>query len=368
VKNTLPQTAGEHEAAKVWVISDGRPGHLSMSRGIVAALARLRPVREHWIDVKLRIGAVRQVMLSWLFLSGGGAPLPLLRGCFRMSPLPAERPDAIVSAGGNTAYLNVALARRYGCANLFAGSLRGLRPQWFTAVIGTTPMEGVPNGITMDLAPTTIDPEAAAAAGDQYRRERGLGERRLWAMIIGGHGGGYRYDATDWQSLAAAMNRLAHEAGVQWLLTTSRRTGAEGEAAMRAQLQPASLADAVWWASEPRKVVLPFLGAAERVFCTEDSATMLAEAMSASRPVYSLAPRYARPDRAITSLLQRHVEAHRLCRVAIRELGDLSALPSPQSFQLVTASMTMQLAQRLTPYFPTAWSRQTAPAAMLEQP
>ena len=38
----------------LWVLSDGRPGHESQSKGIVAALEMRRHVQVHWIAVTLR--------------------------------------------------------------------------------------------------------------------------------------------------------------------------------------------------------------------------------------------------------------------------------------------------------------------------
>jgi hypothetical protein len=78
----------------VWVLSDNQPGHYNQSRGIVAALQRLRPVEQHWLAVQLRVGLARNPM-RWL-LNRRPAPPPLaaLKLFYRLPALPAAPCDA----------------------------------------------------------------------------------------------------------------------------------------------------------------------------------------------------------------------------------------------------------------------------------
>jgi len=341
--------------ANVWVLSDGRSGHLGTTRGILLSLARLRPLNEHWIELRMRLGAARLVMHYWLHGFGWPAPRLLRKACYHIGSLPAAKPDLILSTGGTTAYMNASFAREHRCPNLFAGTLRGLRPSFFTAVIVPFPLDGVSNSIELEYLPSTFDPAKAAQAGRDYRVERNLSDERLWTMVIGGDGAGYRFTDADWRQLAQAMNHLTDAHHVRWLLTSSRRTGVHAETILRDAIDPAILADAVWWSQEPRKVMMPFLGAAECVYCTEDSSSMLTESMLAGKPTRSLRPQISKPVKIQQMLLDRHVGSKRLERVAIADLCQQGRLAGHMEFNLITQGMGQILAEKLVSYLPSSW-------------
>ena len=109
----------------------------------------------------------------------------------------------------------------------------------------------------------------------------------------------HRYAVADWHSLAEAMNRIAERQGIRWLVTTSRRTGGEAEAILHSALAPKHLAYAIWWAEKPEKRVNAFLGAAEFVFATQDSVTMVTECVAAGKPTAVIRPAEVRfPERS----------------------------------------------------------------------
>lgn len=305
----------------VWVLSDGRPGHYNQSKGIVKALELLRPVELQWIEVDLRAGFFRRVLKELLNHTTCSLPEWLLRLCFRLPDMPANRPEIIVSAGGKTSYLNAALARRFDCQNVFAGSLRGLSDRFFSAVLTLEPIPGAQRNIVVDLAPTIVDPEEVRVAGTGYRREKGLDDSPLWAMILGGDGAGYVYEKEDWVNLAAVMTELATKYRIKWLLTTSRRTGRKAESVLQEMLPAEILVDSVWYGNEPRKVMQAFLGASEVVFCSEDSMSMITEAIASARPVYSFRPSRANPDLKYRKALECFVGHGWLSRITMSKIG-----------------------------------------------
>jgi len=350
--------ARELSRANVWVLSDGRAGHLGTTRGILRSLAQIRPLNEHWIELHMRLGAVRQVMHYWLHGTNHPVPRWLQKACYRIGEMPAARPDLILSTGGSTVYLNASFARQFDCPNLFAGTLRGLRSSFFSAVITPFRLEGVNNNIELDYLPLAVDPAKAAQAGEQYRLEHCLNDERLWTMIIGGDGGGYRYTDADWAELAQAMNQLAQQSSVRWLLTTSRRTGAQGEAVLRKHLDEAVLADAVWWTQEPRKVMLAYLGASQCVFCTEESGSMITESILSGRAAFALRARRNRPQAQHLRFLEAQQRLHRLRRLSMadmarfdvnRSLGDFAPVDQAQVMAMNAAflcNLNTQLAER----------------------
>ncbi len=296
---------------EIWLLSDGLPGHASQSEGIVRALAADREVRVSRIATSLRSKALRSPAR---FLANR---VPALRGhlagpFYRFAGVPDTRPDLIVSAGGNTLAANLALARRHGSPNVFSGTLKGYDPGLFDLVITVTPIAGARNNLVLDLPPTDITP------GSPRTTRSGL-----LAALIGAPGAGYAYTPDEWSMLAGQMNRISTTTGNRWLVTTSRRTGKAIEQLLEQGLDPAHVAEAVWYARRPAKVVSRFLAEADAVLVTEDSLSMVAEAIYSARPVVTLQPRIMNPVANDAAALAKYARHGYIRRMAIPDLASL---------------------------------------------
>ncbi|MBL6708917.1 MAG: mitochondrial fission ELM1 family protein [Pseudomonadales bacterium] len=75
-------------------------------------------------------------------------------------------------------------------------------------------------------------------------------------------------------------------------MSTSRRTGVKHEAQLQKILQANAVAleRAIWWAEKPERVMKELLCDSDFIVCTQDSLSMLAEAMYTGKTVYSFAP------------------------------------------------------------------------------
>ena len=299
----------------VWLLSDGAPGHLSQSRGIVDALATRRAVAITTIELKVR---------STLWKRIGRIALPRIRdaaGWFRriygVAP-PPGRPELIVSSGANTLLANALLARLHRVPNVYSGTLKGYDPAAFDCVFSVVPL-GVACNHVLPLPPVPGElarPLPAPAGGEP-----------LIAVLVGGDGAGYIFKDEDWQGFADGLAALARREGARLLLTTSRRTGAHAEAVLRNAISDELLADAVWWSQAPRKVMRDFLAASQAIVVTEDSLSMVAESLYSGRPVISVAPAVAQPNANDGAALQGYVERGLLARSPIAGLAD-AAFPS----------------------------------------
>ncbi len=299
----------------VWLLSDGAPGHLSQSRGIVDALATRRAVEVSIIELKVR---------STLWKRIGRIALPRIRdaaGWFRriygVAP-PPGRPELIVSSGANTLLANALLARLHRVPNVYSGTLKGYDPAAFDCVFSVVPL-GVACNHVLPLPPVPgeLARPLPPAPG---------GEPRI-AVLIGGDGAGYAFADADWRAFAAGLATLARRENARLLLTTSRRTGAAAEALLREHLPAELIAEAVWWSQAPRKVMRDFLAAAQAIVVTEDSLSMVAESLYSGRPVLSVAPAIAQPNANDGAALRGYVERGLLARSPIAGLAD-AAFPS----------------------------------------
>ena len=330
-----------------WVLSDGQPGHYNQARGIVRALRRIRPVEVSWINAELRLGLARGLLRS--VLNRNRAPVSLwpLRLAYRLDALPETNCDLIVSAGGKTSFANAWLAAVLQLPNLYAGSLRGLSPGRFSVVLTLEPVPGAASNLVVPLPPSAIDPDQVEQLGAALRRQLGPPGQRYWALLLGGDGAGYRYTQADWLCLAALLSSLARRHDIRWLLVSSRRTGRRAEALLKGHVDAACVAHACWYRDRDEYRPEAWLGAAERVFVTEDSMTMLSEVACALRPVHSLRPATAAPAQRYEQALQRFAGQRWLCRHRIAELADRVEALDAQHCQALAASPTQRLADQL---------------------
>lgn len=229
--------------------------------------------------------------------------------------------DLLISFGGDVAPLNVALAKSLRCRNVMIGSLRGIDPKHATAHLS---LKGGThnNAIATGIAPTTISPERCNLAGSNLKQR--LGNGRYWSCFIGGDGSGYQYCENDWRLLATALNHLAELHGIQWLITTSRRTGAKAEDFLQKHLDVVHIARTSFYSLTGEEDITPILGCSERIFCTTDSLTMLSEAISSGRPTIGLQPkRFIPPAKHLTAV-------HNFCDEGYLQLTNIAELETWQ--------------------------------------
>jgi hypothetical protein len=159
------------------------------------------------------------------------------------------------------------------------------------------------------LKPSAIDPDALGrpATVPRYGPDH---RPRLAGLLIGGNAGPFRYRAVEWERLLEFAKRLSQAWGTRWLVSTSRRT-------------PDSVGDMIREVAKDESVVARFIdyrsagpgtlpeifGKAEVIVCTEDSSTMVSEAVSARLPVVGVAPeahRFTDEESAYRAFLVRN--------------------------------------------------------------
>lgn len=275
---------------RVIFLADTRPGHYHLAQGVIAALARLRPVEVTRVEVK-RKWIVPTRWLRRRITANTFFPPRMLRMAYRIDAYALPKADLVVSAGGETQMPNICVARFLGTPSIFCGSLlRGLGPENFNLIVSSYGRDAGSDRHMVVLKPSSIDPDALGrpAAVPRYGPRR---LPKLAGLLIGGNAGPFRYRRKEWELLLAFIAEIAKVWGTRWLVSTSRRT-------------PAYLADRIAELAKDESVVARFIdyrtagpgslpeifGKAEIIVCTEDSSTMISEAVSARLPVVGVAP------------------------------------------------------------------------------
>jgi mitochondrial fission protein ELM1 len=252
---------------------------------------------------------------------------------YRIQADELPKADLVVSAGGETQMPNICVTRFLGVPNVFCGSLlRGLGPENFNLVISSYDRDaGSPRHMVV-LKPSSIDPDTLGRPATVPRYGPGL-HPRLAGLLIGGNAGPFRYRVSEWERLLDFAKQLSQAWGSRWLVSTSRRT-------------PDHVADKVAGLAKDGSVVERFIdyrtagpgtlpeifGKAEVIVCTEESSTMVSEAVSARLPVVGVAPqahRFTDEESAYRAFLIRN----NWCRVL-----PIAAL-TPESFAMALAEI-----------------------------
>lgn len=256
-----------------WVLSDGKAGTEVQSIGLAEALGLEPEVKQ------LKIKA------PWRWLPPPLWPAPLRSLGAGGAVLTPPWPEVLI-AGGRLTAAPAAAVRRAGRGATFAVQIQDSKidPRCFDLVV--TPehdrLRGA-NVMTTRGALHRVTPARLSAAASRLApRLDGL-PRPLVAVLIGGANRAYRLTPALVAGLTADLTELARDRGASLLVTVSRRTGAEQEAALRAGLAGVA---AEFWNGTGENPYLGYLGLADALVVTGDSVTMISEAAATGKPVH----------------------------------------------------------------------------------
>jgi hypothetical protein len=271
------------------LLSDGRPGHYHLAEGVLAALARLCPVRV--VRLELRRNRLVPGRILALLIEAGVGPEWVLRLGYGLRAGALPEADLIVSAGGNTLAANIACARIVRAPNVFYGSLRRFRPQDFALVLTShARFAGRPRHV-MTLKPSAADPDTLAPLA-RPTAHGGPRAPAVAGLLVGGDTATVRYEIEDWMRLGAFLGALTEAAGTRWIVSNSRRTP-EHASDMLARLAAAP-GSPIERFIDVRSAGAGTLGElfarSEAVLSTVDSSSMVSEAVWMRRPVLAVAP------------------------------------------------------------------------------
>jgi len=233
----------------VWIVSDGKPGHLNQSRGLAEALARTTPAEI------ITLPAL-PVWRAWL---------ALLLKRFPGNTHPA--PDLIVGAGHATHW--TLLAARCACGGKTVVLMKPSLPRrWFDLCVLPRHDDVAEDAHTL-VTEGALNRIRPAATHDS---SHGL-------ILIGGASRHFEWDSDAIQVQIKSI--LARTPDTQWTLTTSRRTPAD----FLALLPTAPKLAVVPHTATNRDWLPEQLALCSTVWVTPDSASMVFEALTAGATV-----------------------------------------------------------------------------------
>ena len=256
-----------------WVVTDGSAGMETQCIGLAEALGldftvkRIKTTKPwRWLPPQL-----------WL------NPLKSLDK--RGDILKAPWPDVLISCGRQSIPLNMAIKKASGDKTFT------IHIQTPNCDSGNFDLVIVPehdklrgeNVLVCLGALGRITPEKLKEAGEKFKHQIAhLAPPRV-AVLIGGSNRCYDMTGEVMDDLAQKLEALHQETGCSYLVTTSRRTGAENEAILKSALDtvPHQL-----WTGEGENPYFGYLALADALIVTGDSVNMVCEACSMGKPVH----------------------------------------------------------------------------------
>ena len=259
--------------AKVWILTDGKPGHANQCLGLAGALG-----------LKPKIKRIAPTF-PWSKL-----PPQLWQNAISASDpdgnlLTPPWPDILIAAGRQTVAPALAIKsanfNRTFCVQVQDPVAWRRR---FDVIIaprhdrlsGDNVVQTV--GALTGITRLKLD-EAAARLSDTLASL----PRPLIAVLIGGSNKQYRMTKKSMTELADGLRRLSIDNGAGLAITTSRRTNNRNESHLRKVLRGSSN----WiWDGQGDNPYLGLLALADAMVVTADSVSMVSEACSTGKPVF----------------------------------------------------------------------------------
>ncbi len=309
---------------RILVIFDGKPGHLSQALGMARLIAERQPDTEiHTLGAKPLVKLLNRP-LRWLAKQETHSAPYIISSLHKMEKIPANAPSLIISFGGNVVALSISLSRYWNIPNILIGNSYGTPEHLIDCHATAFGEQGNDkNRLATGIALCKADPVICTKAAEQLLAQNP--NQALWSLFVGGNGSGYEYRDHDWYRLGVGLKKLSAQYHVRWLISSSRRTGTQGIQILKKYAEDAICADSIWYGEKNHTPLDAYLGAAERIFCTADSLSMLSEAVAMTKPVIALHPQAHKPSTTHDNILKHMFDTGLIEQHAIDDMPNYRA-------------------------------------------
>ncbi|WP_239995704.1 mitochondrial fission ELM1 family protein [Nitrincola tibetensis] len=239
--------------AVISIVNDGKPGHLNQSMGLAAAMQRTRP------DLQLAVISplsFRENLQAWLFKH------------YSRSEALQDTPSVLIGAGHRT-HLTLLALKSYFHIPAIVLMTPSLPLSWFDLCL-------IPEHDTPQSKPNILVTQGALNRMQPSTKLTATG-----MLLIGGPS---KHHGWDEALILAQIQTLVSDSTIEWVLTSSRRTPATTELALKAlygdRFKSCHDVSADWLPS--------LLSATQVCWVTEDSVSMVYEALTAGCAVGTL--------------------------------------------------------------------------------
>jgi mitochondrial fission protein ELM1 len=268
-----------NDGADVWVLADDRAGNVAQCLGVAEALG-----------LPFVVKTVRYNRLAQLPNPLRGATLLGVAADARAA-LRAPWPRVVIAAGRRTGPVARWIKRQSGALLVqIMDPGPGGRADFDLIAVAVHAGDGGggPNVLQTVGAPHRVTATTLANGAERWRDSFAHLPRPWIGVVVGGTTRHRAFTPDMARELGERVAALAASAGGSVLVTTSRRTGAEAEAALLAAIPAPRYVHS--WAGGGDNPYFGFLALADALVVTGDSVSMACEACAAPAPVYIFAP------------------------------------------------------------------------------
>lgn len=270
---------------KLLVLRDKKPGHFNQAEGVALAVGRLAPTEVSRLDIRPRWFAHDDVRKLIMRRYGRDAR-HWLKSMYGIVAESLDKPDLIIGSGRPTIAAGILISRVFGGVPfVYSGGIGGYDTREVSLMIVASPRAAGNPRSAWALIPSTVDandyapPRRLATPTDLRGAEI--------ALLVGGTAYRKEWPQNEWDALIRLVREMARDHGVRWRATTSRRTPDEVGERFAALDKEGVLAEFIDYRNAGPGSVRALFGA-DAVAVTEDSMSMLAEGLTARRPVIGL--------------------------------------------------------------------------------
>lgn len=256
-----------------WIVTDGNVGTMNQCLGLAEALGVVPAIR------------LSRPRAPWRWLSPPMWPWPLAAQPGDADSLDPPWPELII-VSGRAAFAPAAEIRRRMKGKTIVVAIQHPRAPltWFDLVI--IPVHDKvsgPNVLSTEGALNRVNAAALAKGAADFAEAYKDLPRPLIAVLLGGSNHRFTFDEAVGARLGGELAAVARANGAGLALTASRRTDPKALAALMAKLEgaPHKL-----WNGEGANPYMGLLALADHVIATEDSVSMVSEALMTGKPVH----------------------------------------------------------------------------------
>ena len=225
----------------------------------------------------------------------------LILFCYKFSSV--NEVDVIISGGANLAPLNLAISKTLKVKNIHLSTPRDWKISDFSAYITSSKVSSSPSNLVPEIVPNQFDPKTCKDLGTKFISEKGIDGIKFSLLVLGGDGIGYTYTKKEWIEILDNFSSYCESKESSPLFITSRRTPKEIEDLIKHRYDVSM--SVLFHSERARGKFDHLLYIADDIFVTEDSSTMISEAVSSGKKVASIFPQNIKaPDKYLQIIIK----------------------------------------------------------------
>ena len=287
-------------------LSEGVAGHDGQVLGVIKTLRDAGcDVSTKTVSVRWKIHFLRGLLR---LLSRKLSKYPnfisrkLILFCYKFASV--NEVDVIISGGANLAPLNLAISKTLKVKNIHLSTPRDWKISDFSAYITSSKVSTSPSNLVPEIVPNQFDPKTCKELGTKFISEKGIEGIKFSLLVLGGDGIGYTYTKREWIEIIDNFSSFCETKESNPLFITSRRTPKEIENLIKERFEVSM--SVLFHSEKARGKFDHLLYLAHDIFVTEDSSTMISEAISSGKKVASIFPQNIKAPEKYSQIIMKY--------------------------------------------------------------